>query len=267
MKEYSFKRLGYAGRLGNQLWQIAWVYAQAKKNNAKPLVIPNWEYRNVFSLPEAMYGIASEHSIDGGDLYYQELHYWNGYHKDIWKLFQPSNNALNQTYKYIGNNLELLKQNGCSVHYRRGDYLNHPLHFPIPTEKYYLNSMKSVLNNNPDTVFYIFSDNINEIIKEYKDNQFTSKLIDSGKVIFFRGTPRPVEVSDRIDEPKDWLDLFSMALCSNHIIANSTFSWWGAFLSEKNHAYYPSRWFGTHEAVRNIPWQHMMPDNWTMIKC
>jgi len=267
MKEYSFKQLGHVGRLGNQLWQIAWVYAQAKKNDAAPIVVPNWEYRHIFSLPNTMYGNASEDSTDGGDLYYQELHYWNGYEQDIWNMFQPSDEAIYRTNEYIGYGLPQLKANGCSIHYRRGDYLNSPLHFPIPTEKYYLRSMQAVLNKNPDTIFYIFSDNIAEIVKEYEQNTFTKDLVKNNKAIFFRGIPRPVEVSDRKGEPQDWLDLFSMSFCSNHIIANSTFSWWGAFLSENSHAYYPSRWFGTHDSVRNIPWHNMMPDNWTMVKC
>lgn len=264
MVSFSFNRLGHVGRLGNQLWQIAWVYSQSKKNNCSGHIPSNWEYRHLFSVPEEMYLPSDGRSIDGGDFYYQELDYWNGLEADIWNIFQPSDEAWPRIIDYVGDHVDGMK-NGCSVHHRLGDYLNHPNHFPIPTSKYYIDSMKSVISENPDTIFYVFSDDIEGIKFSYQQYEFTKSLIDENRVVFFHGTPRPVEVVNRIGEPQDWLDLFAMSLCKNHIIANSTFSWWGAFLSLDESPRYPSIWFGSNPDVATIPWERMIPETWTLI--
>lgn len=264
MTDFSFMRLGHAGRLGNQLWQIAWAYSQAKTNNGNIHIPNNWEYKHIFSVPKEFYTEPNHNCIDGGDLYYQELNYWNGLDNQIWSLFQPTSEAFERTIDYVGKHYEGMKK-GCSVHHRLGDYLKYPNHFPIPTINYYINSIKTVLDKNPDITFYIFSDQIEKVIGDYTSNPFTSDLINNGKIIFFNGTPRPVEVKDRIGEPLDWLDLFAMSFCKNHIIANSTFSWWGAFLSNDIHPIYPSVWFGSNPEVAIIPWERMIPDNWIKI--
>lgn len=264
MTDFSFNKLGHVGRLGNQLWQIAWVYAQSYGDNNNGYIPSNWEYRHIFSVPESFYNTPSSSCIDGGDFYYQELDYWKGLDNEIWNIFQPSDEAWSRIINYVGIHLEGMK-NGCSVHHRLGDYLNHPNHFPIPTTKYYVDSMKSVLSENEDTVFYVFSDQIDEIKLSYRQHDFTNSLINDDRVVFFNGTPRPVEVKDRVGEPQDWLDLFAMSLCRNHIIANSTFSWWGAFLSLDESPRYPSVWFGNNPDVATIPWERMIPDSWTLI--
>ena len=85
MKQYSFKQLGDVGRLGNQLFQIAWTYAQAKAHGGDVCIIPNWDYKPFFRIPEEFYREAGPRSIDGGREFYQDLDYWNGYHQDIFK--------------------------------------------------------------------------------------------------------------------------------------------------------------------------------------
>jgi len=267
MKEFSFKNLGLAGRLGNQLWQIGWTLGEAARLGGAGVVVPDWEYRPFFSIPEDLFAKADEFSIDGGFEYYQELHYWDGIKDDIWSMFQASELAALETSRYVGDRADLMREHGCSVHHRLGDYVNHPNHFPIPTPKYYRDSMKKVLEEDPDTIFYVFSDSIKQVIFNYNSDEFTSNLLEDKKIVFFKGVPRPVEVVDRKGEPSDWLDLFSMSMCKNHIIANSTFSWWGAFLSESRHAYYPSTWFGKDPAVKNIPWRRMIPSDWTEVQC
>jgi|LakMenEpi03Aug12_release.lakeMendotaPanAssembly.Ray.scaffolds.fasta_scaffold240137_3 hypothetical protein len=267
MSEYSFKNLEKVGRLGNQLFQIAWTYGQALSNNADPTIIPSWEYRKYFSVPDSLFRDASENSIDGGTEYYQELRYWSDYSSDVWNMFQPSDYARSELENYIGNinDVNNMENYGCSIHHRLGDYLKYPNHFPIPSNQYYISSIVTILESNPETVFYVFSDNIKRIRNMYRQNDFTSNLIEEGKMVFFNGTPRPVEVSERFGEPSDWLDLFAMSKCKNHIIANSTFSWWGAFLSVDGTVIYPSVWFGSDPAVSSIPWKNMIPEGWVEI--
>lgn len=263
MKQYSFKQLGDVGRLGNQLFQIAWTYAQAKSHNGEPCIIPNWDYKPFFSIPEEFYREAGPKSIDGGREFYQDLDYWNGYNQDIWEMFQPSVEALDRIVDSFGPELFLTLDGACSVHYRRGDYLDNPDHFPTLSDSYYESAMKRVLEKNEDTIFWVFSDGIPFVQKAHMQSEFTKALLDKNQIMYYNGVTTPVAVSKRTAEPLDWVDMFAMSFCKDHIIANSTFSWWSAFLSGPGETFFPSKWFGTHKAVRDIPWRKMIPEEWS----
>lgn len=270
MTQYSFKQLGDVGRLGNQLFQIAWTVTQAKLNEADPCVIPTWDYRHVFSLPEAVFVDAGPDSIDGGREFYQDISLWQGTDDEVRHMFQPSAEAWQRTLAYVsgeGIPASTLIDKGCAVHHRRGDYLKYPQHYPMPTRKYYENAMLTALARRSDTVFFIFSDDMPNVRAEYEHDPFTRTLIDQNQMVFFEGVPRPVEVVDRIGEPLDWLDLFTMMACRQHIIANSTFSWWSGFLSTDTQVMYPSVWYGRHKSVRSIPWRNMIPASWEQVTC
>ena len=98
-----------------------------------------------------------------------------------------------------------------SVHVRRGDYnqvANGSILLPID---YYNAAMKRMLERRPDAHFFVFSDDpdwIREALSE---------------------TPR-ITIAEGNDEDRCYEDLRLMAACQNHIIANSSFSWWGAWL-------------------------------------
>lgn len=263
---YTYDNLEYNGRLGNQLWQIAWMIGQARKNNGLWIVKPNWQYREMFSLPEECYryksktGYSGMDVVDGGTAYFQELKWWEDYEDAIWEFFQPSDAAM----------LEYPRPAfapSCSIHYRRGDYTGLPKHFPAPTKKYYEAAMTAVLEKEPNVKFYVFSDEIDAVEQEWSfDSGMRGYLSGHGQVEFVKGAdPTPVEVVDRKVAPTDWKDLFMMSEMDYNIIANSTFSWWGAYLSVSNEVYYPSKWFGP--ALKDTPWREGIPEDWTEIKC
>lgn len=259
---YSYKNLGKAGRLGNQLFEIAWTYAQARLNNGEACVVPDWEYKDFFSIPEFMYQDAPDDSVDGGLEFYQDISLWHDYGSEIWNLFQPSELAINIVEdKFV--DLPEIAKNGCSVHYRRGDYLKYPTHYPLPTLRYYRRAMERALERNPDTHFWVFSDSIDQVRKMYDSDHWFAGL----DVTFVDGDVRPTDFEDRVGVPMDWVDMFGMSFCSQNIIANSTFSWWGAFLGAETKVYYPSKWYGTHPSVRKIPWRKMIPEGWEEIAC
>lgn len=274
MQEYSFKNLQNRplftpgeGRLGNQLWRIAWTYGQSVQNQGKMTCIPDWKYRDFFSLPEDFYVIASENSIDGDMGYYQELKYWDFCSKDVWNFFQPSNFAKKYLTLYTQNYYEDMSKFGCAVHHRYGDYLagfNYN-RFPRLPKKYYTDGINYILNKEKETTFYVFSDEISKAEEMYSSDNFCLDLIKNNKIIFFEKTFHASKILNQISHPKDWLDLFSISICKNHIISNSTFSWWGAFLSENKEVIYPSIWFGTDQSVRDIPWRNMIRDGWKEI--
>jgi len=263
MATFTYEWLERNGRLGNQLWQIAWQYGQATKTNGSLSIKSDWEYRPFFSVPDRFFEAPKGPVADGKTLYYQELHHWDGLEYDVWNMFQPSPEAIVRQAEYLPEVNE--RDDTCSVHYRMGDYLNHPESFPVPSKTYYQGAMERVLDLAPDTKFFVFSDDIPAVRNMWEhDDAVYAAVLDEGNVEFVEGTARPVEVCDRIGEPTDWLDLFSMMNCDQHIIANSTFSWWGAYLAENMHAYYPSVWWGP--ALAGTPWREGIPEHWTEVK-
>ncbi len=105
-------------------------------------------------------------------------------------------------------------KNTCSVHIRRGDYLNEAnfsLFGNIATPEYYESAFSHVRKLRPDTVFFIFSDD-----PEYAREQYGQ---DESCVV--------VDVNHGADSV---YDIFLMSLCNAHICANSSFSFWGARL-------------------------------------
>lgn len=114
------------------------------------------------------------------------------------------------------------------VHIRRGDYLNKKFQYlNICDYGYYKTAMEAMQQKDPKTRFYIFSNNYEEIdwiMHNYNFSEFN---------IF------PVYGSEKAEE-----DLYLISLCRNYIISNSTFSWWGQFLSSfpQRQVYAPSIW-------------------------
>ena len=108
-----------------------------------------------------------------------------------------------------------------SLHVRRGDYTLYPNHHPVCSVEYYQSAIEKFDLKN--SLFLVFSDDIEWCKKEFSGNNF-----------IFSDTKNP------------YVDLAIMTMCDHHIIANSSFSWWGAWLnpSEDKIVVAPSRWFG-----------------------
>jgi hypothetical protein len=128
-----------------------------------------------------------------------------------------------------------LLQNTISMHFRIGDYKKLQHVHPIMTKDYYfraLNYIKSLDSTTNYTVLYFCEDDdIDDVIQTI--NYLKDKFIDYD---FIRGKK----------ELEDWEQMLLMSCCHHNIIANSSFSWWAAYLnSHKNKIVcYPSIWFG-----------------------
>ena len=236
----TFDKLGNNGRLGNQLFQIAATIAIAKRNNADA-IFPKWfcKYTNKdFSLFFENQ-IKQESSINAPNVYneksfsyspipynkglclrgyYQSEKYFEDYKDDIKFYFSPKKSIIDKLKKKYKKYLE---GNTCCVHIRRGDYVNHPFHYVCDVD-YYNRAIEHVKQITNIDRFLIFSDDINWCKENFKSDIF----------YFVEGN-------------KDAEDLFVMSLCNNHIISNSSFSWWGSWLceNEKKIIIAPNRWF------------------------
>jgi len=238
------------GRLGNQLWEIVATISCAKQENGTARFRPDWEYRRYFSVPDELFEEipAGEWTLDGGTKYFQDLCYLEGIEELIREYFQPKHFEVFEGDKHR-----------VAVHVRRGDYLKYPTHFPLTTALYYQTATSFVRKQN--TIFHVFSDDITWCVANLDYLGLNEK-----EVIFCSGIPRPVEVENRVGSPVDQDDFFRMTLCNEHIISNSSFAWWAAWLSENSNVIYPSEWFGT-----SVPgwqnWRNMIPDDWQEFPC
>ncbi len=238
------------GGLGNYMFQIAAAYAYAKRYNMNvgfncaESSGPHWhvtEYRNNVLKDIDLYYIRKnqfiQHSENGFHYqeipnyksnillygYFQSEKYFKDYEDEIRELFMTYDVELSDELKELLNN-----ENTCSIHVRRGDYLNSPNHHPTQDMNYYMKAIKKMPK---DSVFLIFSDDIDWCKQNFPDLPEKFKFIE-GNLDY--------------ESNKDYEDLYIMSHCKNNIIANSTFSWWGAWLNrnENKIVIAPSLWFG-----------------------
>jgi hypothetical protein len=130
-----------------------------------------------------------------------------------------------------------------SLHVRRGDYITHPDFGGIVTTEYYERAIDRVREKIPAAKFYVFSDDITWCKSE----------LGLGSDTTFVSHP----------ELKDFEELILMSLCKHHIIANSSFSWWGAWLGQnpKKTVIAPKTWSNLHEDW----YKDIIPDLWVRI--
>lgn len=124
----------------------------------------------------------------------------------------------------------------ASIHIRRGDYLEATkVYGGICTEAYYAGAVEYMMDKYPETQFFVFTNDTLWAEKWCKER--VEKWGDRFTVI--KGT----------EEKTGYIDLMLMSRCKNHIIANSSFSWWGAWLnpSPDKCVIAPVKWLNTCE--------------------
>lgn len=143
-----------------------------------------------------------------------------------------------------------------SLHIRRGDYLaNSEVYGGICTKEYYLKAVSLIKERYPEAVFYVFS-NDSDYVCSWLEKTFPGNV---GKIP--ENTPKAdkenawerlkgcfVPVWD-VPEELGYLDMMLMSRCRHHIIANSSFSWWGAYLNNSGDktVIAPARWFNNQD--------------------
>jgi hypothetical protein len=264
------------GGLGNQLFQVFTLINYCLENNCKyvfPENMQSWDkcrhpYWNSFlselksnvktnkfielfieySEPKFNYTeipLFTEHTKFNG--YFQsELYFKNNFDK-ICNILQIREKQIYIKEKYIQS------ENTMSLHFRMGDFVN-PDHHPIMSDSYYVNSINYLINKTNETkwnIYYacekeddiIVLERINNINKKFKELTF-------------------IKIANELE---DWEQMLLMSCCQHNIIANSTFSWWAAYLNnnQNKNVCYPSIWFGP--AKKNIDLKDLHPEEWIKI--
>lgn len=149
-----------------------------------------------------------------------------------------------------------------SMHFRLGDYKYKQQYHPVMSPDYYrraLTHILSKLSNIPSIRVLYFC--------EAEDNIYVTSVID----YLCKSVNQSIDFMKVDDNISDWQQLTLMSCCDSHIIANSSFSWWGAYLCNMNPQYnnyqvcYPSTWFGP--AITNTHRiDDLFPETWTKIE-
>ena len=249
--------------LGNQMFPMAAVCSLAWENNDKALfrhghyqeiymdnIFKNTLFDNNIEMVEDVYRepyfnyapipYCENRYIDG---YFQSYKYFEKYADKIKGMFLPS------TLEEVNLKLEVPIFDKCvgGIHIRRTDYLGFSHIHPELTRENYYNKAISILQPKVDN-WLICSDDI-----EWAKENFS----DLPNVTFSEGRA-------------DYEDMWLLSLCDHFIIANSTFSWWSAWLSNTNtdkEVICPQTWFGKTWYNDN-PGQHvndLIPTNWRKV--
>jgi hypothetical protein len=191
----------------------------------------------IFNKKIFKYKFLKDTSITG---YYQSENYFKDKRKEVLNILKfpiPHNKLLNIYLKRIK------ESNSIAMHFRRGDYLlsKHKNYHGILPFDYYKKSLHFFNNKIKYPKFFIFSDDIKFIKKNFSLNK---------KNFFFINTKSSIN------------DLHLMSKCKHHIIANSSFSWWGAWLStyKKKIVCAPKQWVNANIVTKDI-----LPKSWVKI--
>jgi hypothetical protein len=264
----------HIGRLGNNLFQIGASIGYARKYGYEWRADSGSGVSDPYSSIHQVFPNLPKENFGGGNRYHEhpnkqcEIHgtHFNDCHFDYHPIPNLGPNVsltgFFQSYKYFEGQDEEIKrvfalphvpgyEDHVSIHVRRGDYVQHAGSFP-PIDESYLERAVAMLIEKTRTDFKIivFSDDIG-----------WCKSV-------FRNDTRAIEYSEGRNERED---LSLMASCGHHIIANSTFSWWSAYLGHNPNKIVISpsckrgSWFGMQAGVKK-DCVDLLPPNWIQIE-
>ena len=256
----TFPHLGYLGRLGNQMFQYAALLSLSNKNNTTfSISKSDIELYKCFNIPSKIcsyynvefigtHNLGSEIVPRPNTLFLRNNEQWisllnTNFDSSFFNIDHNNKSIFGffQNYQYFGNNEEELKKHYTfkqkysdksnfyinqnfkdnkiiSLHIRRTDYLNSEVLNKLDVF-YYENALEHFDKSIP---VLVFSDDINWCKEQniFKENRF--------KIIKTNNT---------------YIDLCLMSKCNYHIIANSSFSWWGSWLADSEKTICPKDWF------------------------
>jgi hypothetical protein len=180
--------------------------------------------------------------------YFQSYKYFHEYRDSIFKSIELERQKDRLVLKLSERDWD----NTISMHFRIGDYKNLPQYHPIQPIEYYTKALANFEDDSKWTVLYFCEEqDVDEV------NMKINILREQYPKLTFERMKEKLE---------DWEEMLAMSLCRHHIIANSSFSYFGAYFNtrEEVQVYYPSLWLGPALSHKRI--DDMCPPNWTQIR-
>ena len=247
----SFNHLGNLGHLGNQMFQFAALVGLGAKHE-RNFCIPPYEafgkayYQplrsNIYDAfqPRAIKKLTKFPTLQEAHFHFDENLFENLPEEDVnlygffqsEKYFAHCKDRVRDHFRFDKETKSLatlmrqqLSGKILGIHVRRTDYLTNPNHHSLGLDYY-----ERALAEMPDVTGVIFTDDTEWAMKQ--------KLFPDER--FF--------VSEMTDP---YIDLCLMSLCNYHIIGNSSYSWWGAWLAESERVIAPKHWFAGDAAAHD----------------
>ncbi len=176
--------------------------------------------------------------------FYQTEKYFKYIREDLLKDFTLKT-PLNKKNQEILDKINSTES--VSLHFRRGDYTkkNNQKTYGTFTEEYYQNAVKTIAEKTgKNLTLFVFSDDINWV-KENVKFDYETVYVDVN------------------NDKQGYFDLELMKHCKHNVIANSSFSWWGAWLNENENKIVvaPQKWIATLDSNYDI-----IPENWITLQ-
>lgn len=245
----SFTQRDLAISFFNVEMEIATVREISKKKYFSNIQLARVERKMAQSLPFLLktHIVESNEPKPFGSLPFRDNCYYEGYwqsHKYLMPveallrrqltMKQPAREAVLNTLEQI------ISGPSVSIHVRRGDYL-HNKYFTTCKMAYYKEAMAHFITTAPNSKFYVFTDDIAWCKEHFIGPQY----------YFVTGN-------------EHFEDMYLMSSCGHNIIANSTFSWWAAWLNQHQDKMVvaPRDWHKRH----NEKYNDLMPENWIKIE-
>lgn len=262
------------GGLGNQMFEFATGYAIAKKLGVElALDISSYAHDplrrfnlDLFRIDNKIvfdsktnvietrlyYDPGLSSAVRDGDVlsgYFQDERYFSEYYEELAKLFQPREFPL--PFGYEGYLNKIVRGNSVALAIRRTDYLAKQDYHGVLTDDYYRHALDYMVNSMPLSVspplnLFIFSDDI-EWCKRNINYPCPTTFIEN-------------DMTTSSHLGREDADIFLMKHCRAHILANSTFSWWGAYLSGSNRVVAPRNWYADKSIEHSI-----IPKRWQQL--
>ena len=193
---------------------------------------------DTFRYNSKLFNINAEQLFLNG--YFQSEHYFVKYREALLKDFKITSSIKKATKVMLE---EIAKSDSVSIHIRRGDFLKHEIH-NTSKEDYYKKAMQLVESKIDKPTYYLFSDDMNWVKSNFKT---------SYKTVYV----------DFNDANTSYEDMALMSNCKHNIIANSSFSWWSAWLNTNPNKIVvaPEQWFNGNE----YDYTDVVPNSWIKI--